>query len=196
MERLYYEIPSINRKEEALEYINEHIEYQSNINGSGGLNRYLSDYEGWLEKLEKDYTIEPSEERVPSRTYFLVRESDNRIIGMINIRTTLNEKLKRHGGHIGYGIRPTERGKGYNKMNLYLGLKVCDEYGIENALLSANINNPASWKTMEALGGVRVDEFYDEEYSCTVVNYNINVKESLEKYKDTYEPYVLNRKVR
>ena len=41
MEKLYFEIPSIERKNEAIEYINEHYEYKSDINGSGGLNRYL-----------------------------------------------------------------------------------------------------------------------------------------------------------
>ena len=126
MEKLYYEVPSIERKNEAIDYINEHYEYKSDINGAGGLHRYLDNYEGWLDKLEKDYTMTPSEERVPARTYFLVRESDHRIVGMINIRTALNERLSKFGGHIGYGIRPTERGKGYNKVNLYLGLKVCD----------------------------------------------------------------------
>ena len=112
MERLYLEEPSIERKEDAIEYIKEHHEYNSRINGTGGLNRYIDDYEGWLEKLEQDYIQEPDEERVPARTYFLVRENDNKIVGMINIRTVLNESLKKYGGHIGYGIRPTERKKG------------------------------------------------------------------------------------
>ena len=44
---------------------------------------------------------------------------------MINIRLALNESLKKYGGNIGYCIRPVERGKGYNKINLYLGLKIC-----------------------------------------------------------------------
>lgn len=127
MERFYFEEPSIDRKEEAINYINEFYQYNSDINGVGGLHRYLDNYEGWLEKLEEDYTRIPNEEKVPSRTYFLVRESDNRIIGMINIRLALNEKLSKSGGHIGYSIRPSERRKGYNKINLYLGLKVCDD---------------------------------------------------------------------
>ena len=55
MEKLYFEIPSIERKNEAIEYISEHYEYKSDINGSGGLHRYLDNYEGWLDKLEKDY---------------------------------------------------------------------------------------------------------------------------------------------
>ena len=73
-DRLFFEIPGIARKNDALEYIKEHILHGSDINGSGGLDRYTDDYEGWLDKLEKDYTTIPSEERVPGRTYFLVRE--------------------------------------------------------------------------------------------------------------------------
>ena len=196
MEKFYLEVPSIERKEDAIEYINEHYEYKSDINGSGGLHRYLDNYEGWLAKLEEDYVRIPDEERVPARTYFLVRENDNRIVGMINIRTALNEHLKKFGGHIGYGIRPTERGKGYNKINLYLGLQVCDEYGIDKVFMDADLENPASWKTMEALGGVRTKEYYDEENAkCMVVDYDIDVKKSLEEYKDVYESYISKGKL-
>ena len=138
----------------------------------------------------------PSEERVPARTYFLVRESDNKIVGMINIRTALNKRLSKFGGHIGYGIRPTERGKGYNKVNLYLGLKVCDEYGIETVFMDADLDNPASWKTMEALGGIRINEYYNEDIKRIVVDYNIDVKNALEKYKEVYEPQISNGKLK
>ena len=194
MEKFYFEVPTIERKKDAIEYINEHYEYKSNINGTGGLHRYLDNYEGWLEKLEKDYTMVPNEERVPARTFFLVRENDNRIVGMINIRTALNERLRKGGGHIGYGIRPSERGKGYNKVNLYLGLKVCKEYGIDKVLMDATLDNPASWKTMEALGGIRVKEWIDEEDNSLTVNYEIDVKNAIEKNKDLYEPYVGDNK--
>ena len=191
MEKFNFEVPSINRKEDAIEYINEFYKYNSNINGAGGLNRYLDNYEGWLEKLEEDYTREPSEEKVPARTYFFVRESDKRIIGMINIRLALNEKLKKYGGHIGYSIRPTERGNGYNKYNLYLGLKVCNKYGINEVFMDADIKNPASWKTIEALGGIRVREYYDDiNAHCEVVDYTIDVKKSLEEHKD-FEDFIV-----
>lgn len=197
MEKFYFEIPSIDRKEDAIDYINEYYQYNSKINGSGGLDRFLDNYNGWLDKLEKDYNMVPNEERVPARTYFLIRERDNRIVGMINIRTALNERLRKSGGNIGYGIRPTERGKGYNKINLYLGLKVCDEYNIDKVFLDADLDNPASWKTMEALGGKRVKEYYDDENAhCIVVAYNIDVKESLEKYKNLYEQYISSEKTK
>ncbi len=185
MERLYFETPGPGRKEDAAAYIREFHEYQSAINGTGGLDRFTDNYEGWLEKLELDYTLEPGEEKVPARTFFLVRETDRRIVGMVNIRLCLNERLRRFGGHMGYSIRPTERGKGYNKINLYLGLKVCSEHGIDEAFLDADLNNPASWKTMEALGGVRIREYYDDVYAhCTVVDYIIDVRKALEEHPE------------
>ena len=53
MERFYFEVPSIERKEEAIDYIKEFRAYQSNIR-SGGLPRYLDNYEEWLFQLEED----------------------------------------------------------------------------------------------------------------------------------------------
>ena len=196
MEKFYFEVPSIERKHEAIEYIYEHKRAGSNINGSGSLDKYIDNYEGWLEKLEQDRVRIPDEHRVPAETYFLIREEDNKIVGMINIRLCLNEFLSKFGGHIGYGIRPSERGKGYNKINLYLGLGICDKHDIDIVFMDADLNNPASWKTMEALGGVRVKKYYSEEAQCDVVDYNINVKDALEKYKDQYEPYISEKRKR
>ncbi len=191
MEKFYYEVPGIDRKADAIAFINEFYEYKSEINGTGGLQRFLDNYEGWLDKLQEDYTRIANEMKVPARTYFLVRSSDSRIVGMINIRLALNEKLKKYGGHIGYSIRPTERGKGYNKINLYLGLKVCQKHGIDKVLMDADKENPASWKTMEALGGIKVREFFDDENDhCIVRDYEIDVNKSIMNNSAIYEPMI------
>ena len=198
MDIFYLEEPNLNRKNEAINYIEEHYKYNSNINGSGCLDDYLEEnsYEEWLSFLNDLNSKEGASKYgwVPSKTYFLIRENDNRIIGMINIRLTLNERLKQHGGHIGYGIRPTERGHGYNKINLYLGLQVCHEYGIKEAYLDADELNPASWRTMEALGGVLVEKYLDED--MLVRKYSINVDESLNKYKENYSKYISKKRIR
>lgn len=185
MENLYYEEPSLEREADAIDFINEFVKYNSEINGSGGLDRYFDNYQGWLQKLEDDKNVKPGSDRVPARTYFLVRESDNRIVGMVNIRLALNERLRKSGGHIGYCIRPTERRKGYNKVNLYLALQVCQKYGIENAMLSCDKINEGSSKTMKALGATFEREFEEDNGEIEEV-YNINVKDSIEKYKDLY----------
>ncbi len=94
--------PNIKHKEQAIEYINEFSKNNSSINGVGGLDRYLNDYKEWLIKLEDDKNRIPDENKVPAETFFLIRENDNRIIGMINIRLVLNERLKKSSGNIGY----------------------------------------------------------------------------------------------
>ena len=191
MDKFRFEIPTKEREQDAIDFINEFYEYNSDINGTGGLQRYLDNYDGWLEKLEEDYKRIPNEEKVPAKTYFLVRESDNRIVGMINIRLALNERLKKYGGHIGYCIRPTERGKGYNKINLYLGLKICKEHGIKEVFMDADKENLASWKTMESLGGKNIREYYDDEYAhCVVKDYTINVDDAIEENRKKYEHFL------
>lgn len=193
MEKFKFVIPTIEWKQKAIDFINEFYKYNSNINGTGGLQRYLDNYEGWLEKLEEDYNRQPSEEKVPARTYFFVKESDNKIVGMINIRLALNESLKKYGGNIGYSIRPTERGNGYNKINLYLGLKVCKKYGIDEVFMDADKDNPASWKTIESLGERNIREYFEDEFDhCIVKDYIINVNNAIDSNKDKYEPYIIN----
>ncbi|MGN1338049.1 MAG: GNAT family N-acetyltransferase [Candidatus Coprovivens sp.] len=100
---------------------------------------------------------------------------------MINIRLSLNENLKRCGGNIGYSIRPTERQKGYNKINLYLGLKICLEYGINKVYLDCNKDNLGSKKTIESLGGILEYEKTNEENE-QYRRYIINVEESIKEY--------------
>ena len=193
MERLRHVIPSMEYMEQGIEYIEEHINAGSNINGSGGLHRYLDNYQGWLEKLEQDRKCVPNEQRVPAETYYLVREDDNKIIGMINIRLVLNERLQQCGGHIGYGIRPSERNKGYNKINLYLALLRCQNLGIKEVILDCDSSNLASSRTMESLGGIRIDEYYSEQEQCQVWRYIINVDESINTHKEQYEPKILKK---
>lgn len=186
-----YEEPTIDRKQDAIDYINELKEYNSGINGTNGLHRYLDNYEGWLEKIEEDKNAPVTEETVPKRVYFLVRCEDNKIVGMCTIRLKLNEKYMYYGRNIGYSIRPTERGKGYNKINLYLALKVCHDNGVETALLDVDSNNAASWRTMEALGGHMDLEMESElEGYFKVRFYSIDVEKSLNEYGPIYEPMI------
>lgn len=191
MNRLRHEIPSLKRKDEAIAYINEFLEFGSEINGVGSLDKYLDNYEEWLVKLETDRKLLPTEERVPGDTYFLVRENDDKIVGMINIRHCLNDNLRLIGGHIGYSIRPSERQKGYNKVNLYLGLFRCQELGIKEVFMDCDKDNPASARTMLALGAKLVKEWYEPNvYKTYLQDYIIDVYKSVKTYAKTYEPLI------
>jgi predicted acetyltransferase len=84
---------------------------------------------------------------VPGSTFWLV-EDDERIIGVVNIRHRLTESLRKEGGHIGYGIRPTERNKGYGTIILKLALEEAKKLGIRKALLTCSKDNIASAKVI------------------------------------------------
>lgn len=192
MEKFMHVKPSKEYEKQAIEYIKEFHKYDSQINGVGGLHRFLDNYDGWLTKLEEDRNMIPNEQKVPAETFFLVRKNDNKIVGMINIRLALNENLRNFGGNIGYSIRPTERNKGYNKINLYLGLLCCQKHGIKEVLMDCNKDNPASAKTIQSLGGKLVREYYDDVYEkCIVQDYIINVNDSIENNNNKYNSFIL-----
>ena len=201
MEKFYLEKPTIKRKEEALDYLEEHVKYKSDMNGTGSMDRCLNDwtYEKWLEELEKKTNHENMDSIgwAPSITFFLIRENDNKIIGMINIRYNVTEEIISKGGsHIGYGIRPTERRKGYNKINLYLGLLEEKKLGEKTVLLECTADNIGSNKTIIALGGDLEKSEIDEWDNLLTNYYWIDVNNSIDKYSDIYEPYVSSIKTK
>ena len=59
--------------------------------------------------------------------------------------------MQRFGGHIGYGIRPTERRKGYNRINLYLGMLEAKKIGLDRVMLDCDVNNLGSDRSLKAL---------------------------------------------
>ncbi len=201
MEKLYLELPSLERKNEALEYIEEFYKYDSQIHGTGSLDRELKKgkaYEEWLSnniKLhDENYALEKG--LVPAYTYFLIREDDNKLIGMIDLRLGLNDYLRNFGGHIGYSIRPTERKKGYNKINLYLVLQEAQRYNLDKVLITCADSNDGSRKTILSLGGKFEKSSFDESDNETMELYWIDVNESIEKHKDLYEPYISKNRVK
>ncbi|HAX92252.1 MAG TPA: GNAT family N-acetyltransferase [Rhodospirillaceae bacterium] len=94
--------------------------------------------------------------RVPFNDYWLVDDKD--FIGAISLRYELNDFLETHGGHIGYGIRPSMMRKGYAKAILTLGLQKMRARGITSIFITCDEDNVASWKTIESKGGIIMDK--------------------------------------
>ena len=200
MEKFYLERPSFERKDEIIEYINEFVEYNSEINGTGGLDKIIEGYT-FEQALARCLSMEDENyakkiNRCQSKTFLLIRENDNRIVGTINVRWNLTEAMKRFGGNIGYGIRPTERRKGYNKINLYLGMQEAQKLGLDRVMLDCDVNNLGSDRTLKALGGVLERTEVDPEDNILTNVYWFDVDNCLEKYKDTYEPFISKDNVR
>ena len=114
-------------------------------------------YEDWLEtNMQKEIGINLPENLVPS-IQFVSFDDVGRALGFLNLRLRLNEGLLNYAGHIGYSIRPSERGKGYAKETLRQGLQVAKEKNIKKALVTCSVNNPASRAVILANGGIFED---------------------------------------
>ena len=76
----------------------------------------------------------------------------------MNIRHSLNEYLLKYGGHIGDGIRPSERRKGYATKMIALALEECKKLGIDRVLITCNKANIGSAKSIINNGGTLENE--------------------------------------
>ena len=114
--------------------------------------------EEWIHicKLRKsEETCREVGTEVPSNTYLAIRQNDNRLVGIIDLRHHINHPiLGTWGGHCGYSVRPSERGKGYAKEMLRLNVKNAKKRGIEKMLVTCDSDNTASEKTILANSGV------------------------------------------
>ncbi|MGY1463124.1 GNAT family N-acetyltransferase [Bacillus toyonensis] len=114
------------------------------------------------ELLDAHNGVNLPESWVPDSTYWLVTD-ENKIVGVVNIRHSLTEHLFNTGGHVGYGIRPSERRKGFATKLLELSLEKTKELNIEKVLVVCDEVNTGSEKTILHNGGLRDDDFIEED---------------------------------
>lgn len=113
------------------------------------------DFDYYLDHLEQKVETDG---RVPDSVFFLLDEDRDRLLGAVNIRHYLNEKLLRDGGHIGDGIRPSERRKGYATELIRLALAECKTLGIDRVLITCDKDNIGSAKSIRKNGGMLENE--------------------------------------
>lgn len=123
--------------------------------GCAGLDKAQS-MQVWYESVMRSASSETCPQHlVPKTLYLAIRESDNRLVGMIDLRHHIEHPiLQRWGGHIGYNIRPADRRKGYGKEMLRLCLEKARELGLTRVLITCREGNIASEKIILANGGV------------------------------------------
>lgn len=129
------------------------------------------DFDNYLANIE--YKAETDEGRVPDSVFFCLDEERSIFVGAVDIRHYLNENICYTGGHIGDGIRPSERRKGYATKMIGLALEECRRLGINKVLMTCSKENIASKKSIIANGGVyemdmEEDGEIDERYWITL----------------------------
>ena len=97
---------------------------------------------------------------VANSTYWLLDEQEE-IVAVSNLRHSLTPKLRHEGGHIGYGVRPSQRRKGYGNIVLRETLAKAWDLGLPKVLLTCAKQNAASNKVIVNNGG----EFDSQAFS-------------------------------
>lgn len=136
----------------ALEFQKANDEYP--FEGVSDLKKVIDkSFEEYFNGLEINKHIDEIYPAYANQTTYVLADDSNHIYGLINLRHELKGKLTEIGGHIGYGIRPSERKKGYATLQLKLVLDKLKELNIDQALITCRENNIASKKTMEKFIG-------------------------------------------
>lgn len=139
-------------EEMALEFLNANDEYP--FEGVSDLKKVLEkSFEEYYNNLETNKHIDEINPNWANQTTYVLADENNHIYGLANLRHELKGKLIEIGGHVGYGIRPSERKKGYATIQLGMLLEKINELGIEQALITCRENNIGSKKTMEKFIG-------------------------------------------
>ena len=154
-------VPTLDYRDQILEYKNEFIKNSDSLDGTAGLANAVK-LEDWFAALQDNASEKTVRSGlVPASTFLGIRVQDNKIVGMIDIRRRLNDYLLEFGGNIGYSIRKSERKKGYAKEMLRLALEKCKELHLAKVLITCSKSNIASAKTIIGNGGILENEVPD-----------------------------------
>lgn len=177
MENMKFIEPTFEYAEQVRVYRQELLDAGSSMDGTGALRR-MEDPKEWIEYCIKGKNKDTQPEgRVPATQYIFVRESDNKIVGMLQIRHYLNEFLEKYASHIGYSVAPSERRKGYATNMLEIGLTKCKDLGIHKVLISCIDDNVGSRRTILKNGGVYETTVYEPGEGVNLERYWIDLQD-------------------
>lgn len=146
--------PTLELKEKALEYRREHFQHGEMIIYGSELFDKTESYTDWLSSVTLNTDPKTVNKNwVVTDTFFAVRKSDTKIIGIIDLRHTLNAFLK-DLGNCGYSVRPSERRKGYATEMLSQLIQVAKKVEMKELHISVEKENTASIKVIQKNGGM------------------------------------------
>ena len=137
--------PSFRAAHEEFEREDGDFQFASGLNEASSYGEYIAKLARWScgRDVPKQY--------VPGT--FLIGVVDGVVVGRVSLRHRLSESLLKVGGHIGFGVIPSRRRKGYCTEMVRQTLPLCAPLGIERALITCDVDNTGSIKVIERNGG-------------------------------------------
>lgn len=141
------------------DFVSEHKKNQEEISGDASLilkksYQQIKNFYDWYRQIENLHQeIKLKKGQVGCTVYLALTKEKDELIGMFDIRHSLDFEGGKVYGHIGVDIRPTERNKGYYKAILKIVLSLAKEYDISEVTISCEYDNIASKKGIEHVFG-------------------------------------------
>jgi len=151
---MLYRLPGLDDEAILRDYVQEHYDYgEQHISASYSLTSMA--YGDWVEKIKR---CAETGEGESGRSLVLLCFDQERLVGLLSVRYELPRELSESIGDIGYGVRPTERRKGYATIMLRHALDICREKGKTSVIVGCYKDNVASARTIQKNGGVFIGE--------------------------------------
>lgn len=166
--------PTADLSEEIEDFRRDFLTVGGSMDGCGPLRRFekAADWLAWLKMMSSEETVPPG--KVPTVQFAAVRESDGKMVGVLEIRRRLNDHLEKYAGHIGYSVRPSERRRGYGTQMLRLALPICAKLGLCRVLVCCLTDNEGSRKIITACGGVYESTVHEPDRNIDLERYWID----------------------
>ena len=161
---------------EIADYRQEMLDSESSFDGCFSMKRMpdIQEYAdyciGWANPRR-----EADEHGAWGNVLLVIRKSDMKMVGCMQIHNVLTERMKKYTGHVGYSVRPSERRKGYAKKMLAKALDFLSSFGFEEVNVSCLPENEASKKTILANGGVFMETVFLEKDNVNLEKYRIKL---------------------
>jgi predicted acetyltransferase len=173
---------ALELREPAEELRKAYLDYLEDFRQAGesprpsGVADSQSDYDEFVRRCRQIAAgVNLPEGYVPKTQFWLVQEG--RILGTARLRHGLTRSLADFGGHIGYEIRPSERGKGYATRLLSLVLAHARQMGLTRVLITCDVANIASARVIQKNGGVLASESFSPAGGRVIQRYWIELED-------------------
>ena len=155
-----YRLPTTQDIDILRDYVEEHYSnYERSIIASNGLT--TMDYNKWVEKINRN--SKEADDDWGTYYLYLVIDDKGRLVGLLNIRYNLTDDLREKYGDVGYGVRPSERRKGYATKMLKYAISVCKKKNMKSVIVGCYDDNIGSKNVIMKNGGVLYKNDYEEK---------------------------------
>lgn len=160
-DELIFAEPSMEYADEIAAYRQEMLDAKSSFDGCFSLKRmsdpqaFISDCMNWANPRRK-----ADEQGAWGNVILVLRKSDRKMVGCMQVHNVLTQRMKDYTGHVGYSVRPSERGKGYAKRMLAKAIDFLGTFGFEEIFVSCIPENEASKTVILANGGEFIEKVF------------------------------------